>query len=316
MRVPAGDLMAGFIVKPDARESEPAPADAVPSAPTRRVRALGAAARVAGLVGIAICLLLIVVTLVARGWVVARVDEAEATIDGGLARGATLLASATQRVAEVGATVGKVGASAEAVSSAARPSGALVQALLGDVTNLSQRYLDARAAYAQARETIVDALARLETIDQLLPGVALPNGPVDALSALDESLRALDARIMEVVRANPAAGSVQAWSRVVAEGANRVGAALDEVSGRLAAADARLAGMRSDLAAAADRIAVAATLVTIGAILLLLYLALLHWVLYRAGRDAHRAATVSSAAAPAAPSSHSGDDDPVPPGVT
>lgn len=312
--------MAGFIVKPDARESEATRPEAAPTVPSRRVQALGAAARVAGLVGIGICLLLIVVTLVARGWVVARVDEAEGTIDGGLARGATLLSSATDRVAQIAATVGQVGASAEAVSGAARPTQSLVQALLGDVTNLSQRYLDARAAYAEAREAIVDALARLETIDQLLPGVALPNGPIDALSALDESLQALDARIMEVVRADPAAGPIQAWSGAVAEGANRVGAALEVVSGRLEAADARLAGMRGDVAAAADRVTLAATLVAIGAILLLLYLALLHWVLYRSGRDAQRAAAASSAAPPegpsAAPSSHSGDDDPVPPGVT
>lgn len=297
--------MADLGVEP----TEPAGRDVGPVAqerpPTNRIaRLLGAAAQVAGVVGIVVCLLLVAGTLLGRGWAIDRVDEVASAIDGGLARGTAVLETTTTRVAETSARVRALADAADALAVDPDPAPALVQALLGDVTSVSDRYLALRTAYADAREAVVAAVVRLNTIDRLLPGLSLPEGPVEALAALDASIRALDARLMELMNANPAAGLVSAWAEGVATLTSGVEAALADVAFRLDAADARVADVRTQVVAEADAINAAITFGAILAILLLLYLALLHWVLLRTGRALRRGPT----AEPTESSSNPDDD--------
>ena len=253
---------------------------------SRRARPLGVAAQVTAVIGASLCLLLIVGVLLGRAWATERVDEVADAIDAGFARGTPLLDSAGAKAAETSARAAAVADAAGEV--AVNPAAAVVQALLGDLSGVSDRYLSLRAAYADARETMVSALTRLNTIDRLVPAISVPEGPVEALAALDERIRALDARLTELMSASPTASPATVWAGQVARTAGRVEATLGDVSDRLDAAEARLASVRADVAAGSDTINTAITIAAVATILVLLYLVLLHWVLFRAGRGLRR----------------------------
>ena len=100
------------------------------------------------------------------------------------------------RVTQMGSTVQEVADAATAVAtSEAVVAPAVAQALSTRLSSLSERYTPIRAAYADAHSQLVSALDRVQTITRFLPGVTVPQAPIDALSRVDEAIRAVDERI-------------------------------------------------------------------------------------------------------------------------
>ena len=283
----------------------PAPATAVApaavSAPvahaaastSRRNRRLGLVAQIAGVIGIVLCLVLAVGVLVGRGWAMDTVSEVATGIDAKVARAVPLLDTASQRVSEVSGRVGAVADAANALAARPNPSNELLQGLAGAVGNVSDRYLELRATYGQFRDTAATALDRLQALDRLIPGFEIPQGPVDALANLDAGVSELDARIMGLANAIPESGPIDAAATAIATKAGEVQAKLDGLVGVIDDAQTRLAELRTQLDSTAATISTTISIGSIGVILLLFYFALLHWVLFRTGRQLRREAAAS-----------------------
>jgi hypothetical protein len=244
-------------------------------------------AQTAGVVGIVVCLALIVGVILLRGWAIDRVDGIAGKVDAGIAKGVPLIDAASTRVTEVSARVGLVANAAAARAADPGPAPVLVQTLQSAIASASDRYLALRAGYADARETVVSALDRLNTIDRLVPAISIPEGPVDALAALDARARELDASVMEIIDADPGIGSGQA-AAAIADKASQVEAKLQQVTTALTEAKTRLTDLRAEVQAKADQVKNLITLGTLVAILVLVYSILLHWVLFRSGRQMRR----------------------------
>ncbi len=253
------------------------------SAPAgRRERVLGMTAQTAGVVGIIVCFALIAGVVLGRGWAVGRVDELAGKVDDGLAKGVPLLETASTKVAGVSARVGLVVDAAEARAADPGPAPALVETLQLAMGGITERYLELRTAYADAHEAAVSVMDRLNTIEGLVPAISIPQGPREKLAEVDAKAREIDAAVMQVIDARPGVGSGQVAS-VVADKAGQVESKLDELSAGLDAAKVRLLEIRQEVANTADSTNQLITIAALVLILGLLYLVLLHWVLYRSG---------------------------------
>jgi hypothetical protein len=253
-------------------------------------RVLGWTGQAVGALGAIIGVVLVVVVLLGRGRAADRLDEIAAKVDAGIAKGIPLLAAARERVEGATAVVGAVGTNVEARADSSDAAAEVNEALQKSAAELSDRYLGMRARYAEAREHVVAALERLNTIDLMLPAISVPTGPVEALASLDERVRVLDTNLMGLIKDLPDADSGPV-ATAVQEKVGRVKAALLAVASGLGDTGDRLQGMRTNTAAHANRVHTLITVTAIVVILALLYSALLHWVLYHAGRRKRREAS-------------------------
>jgi hypothetical protein len=254
--------------------------------PTTSVGTPRKAASVGGqtlaVVGIVVCIVLAASVILARGWAVDQVDAVGDSIDAGLARGIPALQAADTRVAEVGTRVQEVADAATAVATSDAVAPQVAQALSGRLSGISERYLPLRAGYADARSDLVSALDRVQAVQRFVPGITVPQGPIDALASLDQAVRAVDERITGILAANQAGTAIRETAQRVADAAPGVQTALGDVSTRLANAETRLNEARADVTSTMDRITSLITIVTLLILVLLVYVAALHVVLLRA----------------------------------
>jgi hypothetical protein len=270
----------------------PAEVEAVPSAASsssvsRRNRALGRTGQVAAIVGIVVSLALIVGVLLGRGWLVGKVDDVAGTIDSGLAKGVPLIDNASAKISEVSGRVGAVEDAANALAANPNPAPGLSEALQAQMTPISDRYLALRTSYTTVRTTVGSALDRLNTLDQMLPWFSIPQGPGDALQALDTRFQSIDATVTSLLE-TPGSGAVNAIAAAIATKAGDVQARLDTATAALDDANTRLAALRVNVQTKADQVKTIITLVSLALILGLLYSAFLHWVLFRASAGRRR----------------------------
>lgn len=254
----------------------------------RPKRILGLTGQAAGIVGIIVSLLLIVAVVFARGWAVDTVSGIETRVDNGLAKGIPLIDEASTKVADISTTVSAVADTARAVAAVPAPALALVDKLTGAISQLSERYLELRTTYADARETIVSVLDRLKTLDAIVPGIDIPQGPVDTLASVDTRIRELDASVMEILSANPGSGAATAVAGKIAERAAALEDRLANASTILADTKVKLDSLRTEVASTAGTVTTAINVLSVLMVLGLIYLVAVHVVLYRAAKDASR----------------------------
>jgi methyl-accepting chemotaxis protein len=284
---------------------------AAPDTHRRRDRVLGGAGQVAGVIGIVLCVLLAVGALLGRGWALDTVDQLSGRVDQAIGRAIPPLDTASTLVGDVSQRIGDVASAADAVAALPAPENDRIAALQDKLQALGDRYLELRATYADVRQNIADAIARLQAIDRVLPGVTLPQGPIDKLQDLDAKIQQVDAAIMDVIGANLAGNAVDQAAGNVAARARQAQANLDGVSGRLTGVSTDLQALRDDLANIASSAKTAITLGVVVAILLFVWLALLHWILFRVSRRLWLASG-GPAAAPDARPSDEAPTEPVP----
>lgn len=262
-----------------------APAVTVASSTATGTTALGAQPfvsrrrRIGATVGIVVCAILIVVTILGRFYAVGKVDELAGRVDSGLQRGVTLVDTASGRIQPIVDAAGTVADAAE--SAAASPTGPIanIAGLLGEITGLGERYRQFKSAWDDARVTILGAFERLHTIDALIPQLAIPSGPEDAFRALDERIQNLDQTFTDLAAATPlgdlsnqAAGNIAQKARAVESGVGGIVGALDD-------AETRLQQARADVQSLAGTLNLAITLLLLIFILGFLYIVLLNWLL-------------------------------------
>ena len=262
----------------------PATAASAPAGPGRTRRATGLLGQVVGIVGIVVCLALIVGVLLGRGWATEAVSDVAGSLDAAVARTEPLLETAVTAVSTITQQAGETAAAAEAVAADPAATPEALQRVVDRLGAVSQRYLEFRGKYAGAREQVVSALDRLGLITRFVPGVSVPEGPVDALAGLDERARELDARVMGLIEAGGAVQGINAAAAAIAEKARQVEASLGTLTAGLTEVQARLDGLRAEIAGLAETVNTIITIAAIVLVIVLLYIALLHLVLFRASR--------------------------------
>ena len=265
--------------------------DPQPTTPTvgKSRKAASVGGQVVAVIGIGVCIVLAIVVLLARGWAVDQVDSIAASVDGALGKGIPALQAADERVTQLGSTVQEVSDAATAVAtSEAVVAPAVAQALSTRLSSLSERYTPIRAAYADAHSQLVSALDRVQTVSRFLPGVTVPQAPIDALSRVDEAIRAVDERITAILEANRAGTAIRESAQRVADATPAVQTALDNVSTRFTDAEARLTEAQADVTSRFDQIRTMITIVALLVLALLVYIAALHVVLLRAAGGLRR----------------------------
>jgi hypothetical protein len=282
---PAAPLLA------PATQPQAAPVAAAPqSAPARRKRdrILGTAGQVVGIVGIVVCLLLIVGVVFGRGWAVGTVDDVSAAVDAQIARTGPLLDKAQSAVGEVSGRVSTVADIASGIAANPAPGGDLAQTLRSALAGLSERYQGLRQGYADVRETVVSLIDRLQTLDRLVPGFSVPQGPVDALATFDARVKEFDAKVNDLITIEPGEGPLNQAAGRISDAATGIDTKLQGVQAGIGDVEVKIAELRVKLSDAAGTVKLGITLGTIRAILLLLYLVLLHWVLFRHSGEIRR----------------------------
>jgi hypothetical protein len=283
------------ITTPESAPPVTPPSDPVPPttpAPAKRSRSrrtAGLVGQVVGVIGIVISLLLVVGVIVGRGWLVDQVNAVETSIDATIARAQTPIDNAQATLADLTTRIGEAADAANAVAVDPGATPAALQGVLDRIDGLSQRYLELRQTYANVRGDIVSLLDRLQLLDRLVPGFSIPQGPVDALTTIDEKARALDEGIMQLVDAGTAVGAANAAAQAIADRLTRAEQALEGIGTTLDTVEARVTALRGEIAQTAASIETAITVIAIVLVLLFLYLAFLHLVLFRVGRAQTRA---------------------------
>jgi prefoldin subunit 5 len=278
----------------------------------RRDRLLGGAGQVAGVVGLVLCVMLAVGALLSRSWALDTVDSLAQRVDQGIGKALPPVTRAATMVGDVSGRIGDVADAADVVAALPAPQSERLQALQARLQALSDRYLELRTAYADVREQIASVIARVQSIDALLPGVSLPEGPVDRLAELDTRIQQVDAAIMEVIGADLVGSTVNETASRIADRARQAEANLDGVADRLAGVASQLTALQADLDNIASTSKTGITLGTIAGMALLVYFALLHWILFRVSRRLWLASG-GAAAAPDAPSASDGPVSRIPP---
>lgn len=267
----------------------PAPV-AGPAGPRRRKRdrALGTAGQVIGIGGIVVCLLLIVGVVFARGWAVTTVTDVSSTIDTQIAKVLPLLDTAQSTVGEVSGRVSTVADIAAAIAADPNPGGDLADGLRTAIAGVNERYQGLREGYAGVRETVFSVVDRLQTLDQLIPGLSIPQGPIDALTTFDMRLQEFDTKVNDLLTIEPGSGPVNEAAGRISQAANGLDTRLAEVETSIGEVETKVGALRTDLANVTGTIDGAITAATISIVLLLLWIALLHWVLFRHSGEIRR----------------------------
>ena len=150
------------------------------------------AAKVAGIIGVVICVLIIVVVWFGLGTVSRAVDDLGTNVNGGFDRAITATDTVATRLDETAAAIDTLRADAAALAASSTPDLAGLSNLQARLGQISDRYLEARVRYASARETVVGVLGSLEQVARFIPGTRVPEGAGDTLAAVDAKIQAID----------------------------------------------------------------------------------------------------------------------------
>jgi methyl-accepting chemotaxis protein len=251
---------------------------------------LGIAAQVVAVIGIAICLALAVGLWLGRGWAVDQVDGVVSSLDERLAKASGAAELVSGRVDAIAADVTQTVAEARAAASDRVQDSERLQRLVGRVSGAIDRYRELRASYAELREKAASAIETLQRLDRLLPGFSVPEGPIDALAALDARIAEIDAAVSLLASAVDGTGPADQLAERISAAGDKAAAAVGAVTGALDGVAGRIDGLRADIAALGGQLRSVLLLGTIGATLVLLYIALLNMALWSLGRHWRREA--------------------------
>jgi|SRR5215218_2395916 len=254
-------------------------------------RTASVAGQVVGVVGLVVCLALAVLVLLGRGWAVAQVDAIAASADDGLAQGVPILQAADDRVTDVSGEVQRISEFATTIAAAAAPAPDAAEGLSNRLASVSERYLPLRAGYADGRARLASAMDRVEALSRFVPGVSVPQGPIDALRAVDTAIQTVDERVVALLGTNGEATVVKGTAQRVSTASASLLESLTAVSTRLDEAETRLTEARVNVASTFDTITAALSLGALLLVLALLYGAALHVVLLRSAGGLRRSRT-------------------------
>jgi hypothetical protein len=257
------------------------------------------AAQVAGIVGVVVCVLIILVTWFGRGQVAQGVDDLRASVDRGLGRAITAADAVSTRLETAATSAGEIAVSAtEVVSNPPDPEGALA-GLTEKVGRFADAYRQLRVTYAGIREDVTSSIESLQRVARFVPGVEVPQGPVDTLKAVDESLRSLDESLTSIWPASDRPLTTAA-ATAIADKATALETAFTRAATLADGLATDLKGVQARAARAADSIGTILTLAALAITILFVWVLLLNIALWFLGREHGRATGDQGSPAPSA----------------
>lgn len=245
---------------------------------------LGLLAEIVGLTGAALGILMIVSLWLVQGSITDSIGDGVDAIRAEVERPAAKAGQAGERLEARAVEVDEVAADARALAETADPPAAAVAAVADDLSEVSDRYAEARVWYVDIRDQAQGVLDVLDWIDSLLPSIELPDGPRELLLEIDEGVQELDTAVAVLSQAGSAELVLAETAGSIAETAERISIGLREAADVARLTDDALVGVSDTLAQAADELSSLLRLAVVVSSLVLLYLVLLHLALWALGR--------------------------------
>ncbi len=269
----------------------PAPASVTAAAATtapKRRRRLGGVGQVVGVIGFVLSLVLAFGALAGSAWLTGQIEAVAVTVDARIADGQPKLDTLSAKVAEIKVTVDDVVALADGAAQATAPADGLIAGLRDRLDGLANRYTELRTAYTDLREKVTGALSSLQLLERVIPGFTVPQGPMEALAALDARVQELDTAITGVLDTKFDGTPLRDAAALVSEKVGMVSTGLGTVVGVIDDTSAKLTQARADITAAVSQLTSYIMIGGVLVMLLFLYMAFLHWVLFRTSRAVGR----------------------------
>ncbi|HEY7133358.1 MAG TPA: hypothetical protein VH440_13975 [Candidatus Limnocylindrales bacterium] len=270
------------------------PAASLP--PPARSTRWATAAQVAGIVGIAICVLLIVVAWLFHGAAHGTIDDLAASVDSGIARAADATDAVATRLEGAATEAGLIAAEASAEASNPSRSSDAITALTARVGNLADGYRAIRERYAEAKANLTGALTSLQRVARLVPGATPPEGPPPALAELDARLQAVDDAVTAVWSTLNGSAPQSTVATAVATQVGNLQGFLDDAAARVRDVQDQLAGVQANAASTADGVGTIITVASLAITLLFLWVLGLNVALWQLGRHWKRESRPAPAA--------------------
>ena len=167
--------------------------------PTKRAPRKAAAAKIAGIVGVVVCVLIIVVVWFGLGTVSRTIDDLGNSVNAGFDRAITATDTVANGLNEAVASIDSM--RAEAVELAAgRPDPERFAGLQARLGQVADRYRDLRTRYVEAREGVIGITSTVERVAQLIPGSRAPEGAGDKLVTVDAKIQEIDDALVSTWR--------------------------------------------------------------------------------------------------------------------
>jgi hypothetical protein len=271
---------------PAERTAAPAAAPATTGSEpgTPRSTRWATAAQVAGIVGIAICVLLIAGAWLFHGAAHGTVQDLAASVDSGIARAAGATDTVATRLEGAATEAGLIAAEAGAEASNPSRSPDAITALTARVGNLADGYRAIRERYAEAKGNLTEALTSLQRVARLVPGATPPEGPPPALAELDARLQAVDDSVTGVWSTLNGGAPQSTVATAVASQVGNLQGFLGDAAARVRDVEAQLGGVQANAASAANGVGTIITLASLVITLLFLWVLGLNVALWQLGR--------------------------------
>ncbi|HET9346957.1 MAG TPA: hypothetical protein VFO05_14790 [Candidatus Limnocylindrales bacterium] len=233
----------------------------------------GVVAQIVAIAGILLCIAVILGIWLGRGAVQSGLDDVGTTVDRGFQRGIDAATAVSDRIDAATTQLETVAADARELAESQRPEATRLVALQQRLGQFADGYRALRIRYAEVRENVAEAMSSVQRIARIVPGAEVPEGPVEALAAVDARLQELDERITGIW---PSAGEQPPVDDEASRVSEAAAAIREAVSGASTAVRGLSSGLESAQARANDGLGRIGVLVVIGATALSLVFA---WVL-------------------------------------
>jgi hypothetical protein len=255
-----------------------------------------AAAKIAGIVGVVICIVIIVIVWFSLGTVSRAVDNLGTTVNTGFGRAITATDTVAGGLNDAAATIDQIRADAVALAANANPDTPRLDALQARLGQFADQYRDLRLRYADARENVVAVTTSVQRVAEIIPGVRVPEGAGDRLTAVDDKLKAIDDAIVSTWTAVSNAEPGKAVADALAGRATPVKDALTAAATAVTGLSTNLESVQSQADSTIDSIRTILLIAAVALSVLFIWVLALNIALWLLGRAWER----DSAGGPAA----------------
>jgi hypothetical protein len=264
------------------------PATAFKPVSTRRAPRKAVAAKVAGIVGIVICALIIVVVWLGLGTVSRAVNDLGNDVNASFDKAIAASDAVANRLDEAVTSLESIRTEAIELAASSSPDTSRLSGLQARLGQIADRYLEVRVRYAEARENVLGITSTLSKVARLIPGARTPEGLGDRLAALDSKLQAIDAALVSTATKLAEADPGKALADVLAAQGTPLQDALSNGVTAVNGVSANLAGVQANADSAVDSIRTVLLIAAIALSVLFVWVLALNIALWVLGRSWER----------------------------
>lgn len=252
--------------------------------PTQRAPRKAVAAKIAGIVGVVVCVLIIVVVWFGLGTVSQAVDDLGNSVNAGFDRAIAATDTVAGGLDAAVASIDSMRADAVELASSATPDLERLSSLQARLGQFADSYREMRVRYAEARENVISVTSTLQHVSRLIPGTRVPEGVGDTLTAVDAKLQAIDDAIVSTWTSLSEAQPGKAVADALAARATPVQDAISGAATAVHGLSTNLEGVQARADSTVDSIRTILLAAAIALSALFIWVLVLNIALWRLGR--------------------------------